>query len=238
MISEYGKQIRMARIIKEDGKTLISALDHGGEDALLSGIENIYRIIDIVIKNGVDAILINEGIFKIYASQIKARIPVIMNIPFETGFAEYALKLGADAIKTTYFGPVPIPVEIANKMRKIAKESDEFGIPYINEYIPLDDNNKISTDSVLIARAARAAAEYGADIVKTSYGKNFKKIVESCPVPIIIAGGDPKFGDIETIMKDVIKNGGAGGAIGRSIFQDKDPGKKVRNLVKIVHGRD
>ncbi|MGC9176037.1 MAG: class I fructose-bisphosphate aldolase [Thermoplasmata archaeon] len=233
-----GKKIRISRILKEDGKTLISALDHGGEDALVKGLEHMDELIKTVIENNIDAVLINEGILIKYHETIRAKVPVILNVPLEQGFAEYALKLGADAIKTTYFGPVPIPLEIANKMRIVAKESNVFGIPYLNEYIPLDENNKISTDVDLVARAARAAAEYGADIVKTSYAENFKYVTESCPVPVIIAGGDPKFGDIRKILEDVIKSGGAGGAIGRSIFQSDNPGKTVRDLVKIVHGRD
>lgn len=232
-----GKKFRLSKIIKQDGRTLISALDHGGEDALIDGLEDMSKILEIVINNGVDAILINEGILKRYYDVINARVPVILNVPLEPGFAEYAVSIGADAIKTTYFGPVPIPVDIATKMRSIAVESGYYGIPYVNEYIPLDENNKISNDSKLIARAARAAAEYGADIVKTSYGIDFDLITKSCPVPVIIAGGDPKFGDIESILRDVVNKGGAGGAIGRSIFQSKDPGKTVKSLVKIVHGR-
>jgi DhnA family fructose-bisphosphate aldolase class Ia len=43
-----------------------------------------------------------------------------------------------------------------------------------------------------VAHAARVGAELGADMVKTSYTgdpDSFSKVIESCPVPVIIAGG-------------------------------------------------
>lgn len=234
-MTNIGKEIRIGRIIKNDGHTLIAALDHGGEDALVKGLEDMAKVLDSVINGGVDAVLINEGILMKYYGIIVRRVPVVLNIPFEPDFVKFAVSLGADAIKTTYFGEVPLKVEVADKMRKIAKASEEYGIPYINEFIPLE--NGIPSNSVeLVSRAARVAAEYGADVVKTSFVKNFNDVVKSCPVPVIIAGGDPAGGNIFNTMKDVIRAGGAGGAIGRGIFLSGNIEQTVKELVKIVHG--
>ncbi len=235
MSINVGKEIRISRILKHDGRTLISALDHGGEDALTKGLENMADVLNSVIEAGVDAILINEGILLKYSEIIVPRIPVVLNVPFDESFIKYAVSLGADAVKTTYFGEVPLRIEVADKMRKLAKASEEYGIPYINELIPLDNGN-ISYDTEYIARAARAAAEYGADIVKTSFAKNFKDVVKSCPVPVIIAGGDPKMGGVPEMLKEVVLSGGAGGAIGRYIFQSGNIKRTVRELRKIIHG--
>jgi DhnA family fructose-bisphosphate aldolase class Ia len=235
--SGSGKTIRIKRIFKNDGRALISALDHGGEDALVNGLERMDKIVSTVIKGGIDAILINEGILVRYSDIISGNVPVILNIPLRTGFVKNAISLGADAIKTTYFGDVPIPIEIAEKMRGIAAESIEYGIPYVNEFIPMEKGN-ISNDPILVTRAARAAAEYGADVVKTSYVRKFEMVTEAVPVPVIIAGGEPGGKSIEEVMKDVINKGGAGGAIGRSIFQSSNPEQVVKRLVRIVHSSD
>lgn len=235
MSVNVGKKVRFSRILKQDGRTLISALDHGGEDALTKGLENMGNVINSVIEAGVDAILINEGVLLKYSELIAGKIPVVLNVPFDESFIKFAVSLGADAVKTTYFGEVPLKVEVADKMRNLAKESEEYGIPYINEFIPLESGN-ISYDTEYIARAARAAAEYGADIVKTSFAKNFKDVVKSCPVPVIIAGGDPKMGGVPEMLKQVVSSGGAGGAIGRYIFQSGNIKKTVKELKKIVHG--
>jgi len=235
--SGSGKTIRIKRIFREDGRALICALDHGGEDALVDGLEKMDNVISAVIRGGADAILINEGILATYSDIIGGKVPVILNIPLRTGFVKNAISLGADAIKTTYFGSVPLPIEIAEKMRGVAAESIEYGIPYFNEFIPLE-NGGISSDPVLVTRAARAAAEYGADIVKTTYVRKFDTVTKAVPVPIIIAGGEPKGKSIEEVMKDVIKNGGAGGAIGRKIFQSPNPEQVVKRLIGIVHNSD
>ncbi len=231
---EPGKFRRMGRIFREDNRTLISALDHGGEDALIDGIENIAEVINSVIRGGVDAILINEGILEKLAGTINPKVPVIVNIPLGRGFVKNAIVLGADAIKTTYFGEVPIGIPVAEKMREVSAEAREYGVPYINEFIPLEGNSN-SNNPILIARAARAAAEYGADVVKTSYADQFDIIAKVTPVPVIIAGGPPTK-DIYTVLKNVISKGGAGGAIGRSIFQSENVENVVRQLVKVIHG--
>jgi DhnA-type fructose-1,6-bisphosphate aldolase and related enzymes len=68
-----GKEIRISRFLKSDGHTLISALDHGGEDALVKGLENMGKVLDSVIKGGVDAVLINEGTLLRYYKIIVGR---------------------------------------------------------------------------------------------------------------------------------------------------------------------
>ncbi|MEM0312790.1 MAG: hypothetical protein QXM60_05725 [Thermoplasmatales archaeon] len=230
-----GKTIRFNRFFREDGRTLIAALDHGGEDALIEGIENLGDVLDKVIRGGIDAVLINEGALVRYSGDIKGRVPVVLNIPLSKGFVVHALSLGADAVKTTYFGEIPLEQSVADRMRTVAKEALDYGIPYINELIVLE-NGAVSNNPVSVARGARVAAEYGADIVKTSYVSNFKIVTESVPVPVIIAGGGAQGTNIKEVLKDVIRNGGAGGAIGRNIFQSPDPKKTVEELIKIVHG--
>ena len=43
-------------------------------------------------------------------------------------------------------------------------------------------------DSRYLGLACRIAAEIGSRIVKTYYCEDFYKVVESCPVPIVMAG--------------------------------------------------
>ena len=44
-------------------------------------------------------------------------------------------------------------------------------------------------DARYLSLACRIAAEQGAHIVKTYYCEGFDEVTESCPVPIIVAGG-------------------------------------------------
>ena len=92
----------------------------------------------------------------------------------------------------------------------------------------------------VVAHAARLGAELGADIIKTNYTgdvDSFKEVVDSCPVPVIIAGGPvmDTSKDVLQLVSDAISAGGAGLSIGRNVFQHQDPAKIVKALSAIVH---
>jgi DhnA family fructose-bisphosphate aldolase class Ia len=95
-------------------------------------------------------------------------------------------------------------------------------------------------DVKYVKHAARVGAELGADIVKVPYTgsvETFTEVVQSCPVPVVIAGG-AKMGSDEDIFKMVdgaLKAGAAGLSIGRNAFQHKAPDKMVAALCKMVH---
>jgi len=80
------------------------------------------------------------------------------------------------------------------------------------------------------------AAELGASIVKTYYCKDFEKIVESCPVPIVIAGGKkvPEK-DALQMAYDALQAGAIGVDMGRNIFQSSSPVGMMKAVNAIVH---
>ena len=88
--------------------------------------------------------------------------------------------------------------------------------------------------------AARAGAELGADIVKTSYTgdpRTFEKLVAVCPVPVVVAGG-PRKGttrDLLEMVKEAVDCGAAGVALGRNVWQSSDPARTTRALADIIH---
>jgi DhnA family fructose-bisphosphate aldolase class Ia len=85
----------------------------------------------------------------------------------------------------------------------------------------------------------RAAAELGADVVKTAWPGDaaaFGKIVEACFVPVIVLGGAASDeAGILTMVEQSVKAGGAGIAIGRNVWQQPDPLLTLRRLHAIVH---
>jgi len=123
---------------------------------------------------------------------------------------------------------------------KVACECDDFGIPLLAMMYPRGPSIKNSHAVDVVAHAARLGAELGADIIKTNYtgdAESFKRVVDSCPVPVIIAGG-PKAEttkDVLQMVKDAINAGGAGLSIGRNVFQHEDPTQMVKALSAIVH---
>ncbi|MGF3585286.1 MAG: 3-hydroxy-5-phosphonooxypentane-2,4-dione thiolase LsrF, partial [Thermoplasmatota archaeon] len=81
-------------------------------------------------------------------------------------------------------------------------------------------------------------AELGAHIVKTYYVKDFEKVVETCPVPIVIAGGK-KQPEKEALQMayDAIQAGAIGVDMGRNIFQSTNPVNMIKAVRAIVHNK-
>src|SRR6185503_7418336 len=78
--------------------------------------------------------------------------------------------------------------------------------------------------------------ELGAHVVKTYYCKNFEKVVEGCPVPVIIAGGKklPEK-DALDLTFNAIKDGASGVDMGRNIWQSDHPIEMIQAVRSIVH---
>jgi len=234
-----GKIIRSSRIFREDNKTLVVAMDHGLQ-VTVEGIEDIRHVINLVIEGGADAVMLNPGIAMAASDIIGGKIGLILSIPFDVRYVEFAVKIGADGIKTTYFGRVPLSETKQNQMAEIVYAAKEWEIPYMLEIVPADEQGKPIYDLSLIKIAARIGAELGADMIKTAYVgpvDEYKKVIEVCKTPVLIMGGPrmEKPTDILKIVHESVAAGAAGGAIGRNIWQYKDPKKMTMALSKIIH---
>jgi DhnA family fructose-bisphosphate aldolase class Ia len=97
-------------------------------------------------------------------------------------------------------------------------------------------------DPEAVMHAARLGAELGADLVKVSYTgskESFRKVVEGCHIPVVIAGGPKMDSDLAVLnmVNDAIDVGAAGISIGRNVFQHRCPALMVKALSAIVHDR-
>lgn len=233
-----GKAMRLSRFMK-DGRTLVVATDHG-LFGMGDGLEKIVEIIEKVVKGGADAVMVNLGVAKRIVSKIGGEASLILSIPFDPKYVELAAKIGADGVKTTYFGEVPVPEEKINQFAKIAEECEVWQMPYIAEVVPVDEERKTVYKFEHVMKAARFGSEVGGDIVKTAYVgpvESYRKIVEACLSPIVVMGGEKmeKPTDILRVVKDAVEAGAAGGAIGRNIWQFENPGKMAEALSRIIH---
>jgi DhnA family fructose-bisphosphate aldolase class Ia len=62
-----------------------------------------------------------------------------------------------------------------------------------------------------------------------------RQIVESCPLPVVTAGGSQvSDAEFNQFIADVMKSGARGIAAGRNVFMAADPGAKVREVRRIL----
>jgi fructose-bisphosphate aldolase/2-amino-3,7-dideoxy-D-threo-hept-6-ulosonate synthase len=246
---ESGKKRRLRRIFRSDNRTVIVPMDHGVTLGPVKGLVNMQGIIDKLLLGGVDAVLINRGIAKsvdtgnagliVHLSGITVHCPDPNN-KVQIGSVDDAVRLGADAVSVHINVGAKQEAQMLSTFGKVACECDDYGMPLLAMMYPRGQNIKESHAVDLVAHAARLGAELGADIIKTNYtgdAESFKTVVDSCPVPVIIAGG-PKMEtsrDVLQMVKDSISAGGAGLSIGRNVFQHEDPAKMVKALSAIVH---
>ena len=246
---ESGKKRRLKRIFRGDNKTVIVPMDHGVTVGPIKGLVNMQNVIDKLLLGDVDAVVINRGIAKnvdtgntgliIHLSGITLRCPH-PNHKVQIGSVADAVRLGADAVSVHVNVGSEHETEMLSTMGKVACECDAFGIPLLAMMYPRGPNIKNPHTVDVVAHAARLGAELGADIIKTNYtcdAESFKEVIDSCPVPVIIAGGakTETTRDVLQMVKDSVAAGGAGLSIGRNVFQHNNPTKMVKALNAIVH---
>ena len=113
-------------------------------------------------------------------------------------------------------------------------------MPLVAMMYPRGKNIANPNDVEVVAHAARAGAELGADIIKTNYTgdpESFARVVKGCPVPVVIAGGPKTETDMEFLqmIDGAMQAGARGVAIGRNVFQHKDPVQMTQAIAAIVN---
>ncbi len=244
-----GKTRRMKRLFREDNRTVVVPMDHGVSIGPIKGIENMQATVSHLLKGGADAFVLHKGIAKhvdtgnagliVHLSAVSNLTPNCLN-KIQVCTVQEAVRIGADAVSVHVNVGAPDECDMLNILGKVADQCDQYGMPLLAMVYPRGPKIPNEHDAVAVAHAARLGAELGADIIKTNYtGKieTFKQVVESCPVPVIIAGG-PKIETMPQLLQmvtDSLKAGGTGVSIGRNVFQHPDQILIVNALVALVH---
>lgn len=232
-----GKRVRLGKIFGKDGKTFIVAVDHP-TFGQVKGLEKLSKVVNELI-NYVDGFIANPGALK----SVLVNFPktnVVLTIPYEKAFVEYAVKLGAVAVKTSYFGSPVLSEQTMKSILEVSEAADEWGIPYILEIEVTDDKGNIIYDPEQLKLLCRAGEELGADIIKASYIGPIERYAETlgaCNIPVIIRGGEKmeKVEDFVKVVSDAIKAGASGAAIGRNVWGSKKPAETAKAIYKIIH---
>jgi predicted phospho-2-dehydro-3-deoxyheptonate aldolase len=248
-----GKKIRIERIIDRNSrKTVIVPMDHGVTVGPIEGLQDMRTAVSKVVAGGANAILMHKGIVRAGHRGQGKDVGLILHLSAGTVMSpdpnvkelvctvEEAIKMGADAVSIH----INLGAETDNQMLRqlgyVSGRCMEWQIPLVAMMYTRGPKIKDEYELANIKHAARVGAELGADIVKVVYTgtiESFAEVVEGCPVPVVIAGGQ-KMGSDEEILKMVdgaLKAGAAGVSIGRNAFQHKYPDRMVSAICKMVH---
>ena len=234
---------RLSRIFNpETGKTVMLAVDHGYFQGPTTGLKNLRETITPLIPHA-DCLFITRGMVRNTvdpATDISVCLRVsggpsilgeLSNEDIVVSMEE-ALRLNASGVGMSIFVGAANEDRTVSNLGRLVSEAERFGMPVLAITAV---GREMARDDRYLGLACRVAAEIGAHIVKTYYCKDFYKVVEACPVPIVIAGGK-KIPEKEALQmtEDAIKEGASGVDMGRNIFQSDNPVGMIKAARAIV----
>ena len=242
---DWGMKNRMSRIIQKDGHTVMLAVDHGYFMGPTTGLEDITKMVKPLLPHA-DVLMPTRGGLRNYIPP-DADIPICLRVSGGTsilnqtnllheGIAvdiEDAIRLNVAAVAFSILVGQPFERDTLLGMTEYIDKANRYGIPVLAVTAV---GKGLGKDARYLSLASRMAAELGASIVKTYYCKDFEKVVDTCPVPIVIAGGKkvPEK-DALQMAYDAIQAGAIGVDMGRNIFQSSDPVAMIKSVNSIVH---
>jgi fructose-bisphosphate aldolase/2-amino-3,7-dideoxy-D-threo-hept-6-ulosonate synthase len=252
-----GKSMRLRRIMdSETGTTVMFAFSHGtSAPEVLPGLENPTRIVEAAASGGADCVFLAPGLIEAVGDVVTTTsLGVAVKVsatasrggkPYQevlTTSIERSLELGADAVVALIpFAPENEPDVIA-LTATLGEACGRWGMPFIaeaeypNSYYGTE-NFAESWGVPYLKRSARLCAELGADIVKSNWTGSvdtFAEIVESVPVPVVVAGGS-RVSDLDLLqnLQAAREAGAIGCSVGRNIFQHPAPERMVRAIAAV-----
>ena len=243
----FGKKNRLSKIVMEDGKALMLAIDHGYFMGAAHGME-MPKVQVEKLNPHIDSLMLSPGIL---TSQIDSDFKkgIVLrasggNTILESDIdneglilsAKNAVKLNASAIAVSMFVGAEHSHQTILNLTDAINDAMEYDLPVLG-VTAVGKALKDKKEKRYLTHASRLAAELGADIVKTYYCEGFEEVVKKTTVPIIVAGG-PKldsYKDVLELCYNSIQCGAIGVDMGRNIWQSDYPEAITAGVAHIIH---
>jgi len=245
--------------ITRNGRAMFLAYDqgmeHGPEMDFDDQSVDPANILKIAESGYFTAFFCQKGIAEKYYNPKIHKIPLILKLNGRTKLraeldepyspqlcsVKEAVELGAVAVGYTIYIGSQYEGKMMQEFSQIEQEAEKYKIPVIAWTYPRGKAVAGKEKSrEILSYAARIGLELGADIIKIPYGGNkedFEWVVKSAGKTKVIMAGGPKrdkkgfFQDV----KDILEAGAIGIAVGRNVWQDKNPLEISHQLAKIIH---
>lgn len=236
---------RFSRIIRpENERCVMLAVDHGYFLGPTEKLENPRETIQPLLKYA-DSLMLTRGVLRTSVIP-ESNTPIVLRVSGGSSIVgedlsketivtsiEEALRLNASCLALSIFVGSKYEFQTLKNLSRLVNEGEKYGIPVLAVTAV---GKEMTRDARYLGLACRVAAELGAHLVKTYYCEDFTKVVDGCPVPVIIAGGK-KLEEKEALKLtfDAISNGASGVDMGRNIWQSENPVAMIKAVRAIVH---
>jgi len=243
----WGMQSRLARVVRPDtGRTVMLAVDHGYFLGPTSGLEDARAAVEPLLPYA-DTLMCTRGLLRTSVDP-QTTTPVLLRVAGVSSILkelsnedlvtsmEEALRLNAAGVGMSLFVGAEYEQQTLTNLGLLVDQAEAVGMPVLAITAV---GKEMSRDLRYLSLCCRIAAEYGAHLVKTYYCDGFEKLVASCPVPIVIAGGKkvPEE-DALALAHRAISAGAAGVDMGRNIFQSEYPVPMIRATRAVIHDNE
>jgi DhnA family fructose-bisphosphate aldolase class Ia len=155
--------------------------------------------------------------------------------------AESVLTEGGAAAAVSVYLRTRYQSQTLDNLATISRQARRINLPVLGVVAVGNSLGYLEKDVDFLTRAGAILVAHGADIVKTyNCGKGFERVVETCGVPVIVAGGKVTKGEDGArssleLAYDSIQRGARGIDFGRRIWRHESPVPMIRALGAVVH---
>lgn len=251
-----GKQVRLHRTFGGLGRrALVVPMDHSVTIGPLGGSAHAAETTRMLATAGADAVVMHKGRARTLDAASLGRLSLIVHLSAGTslavnttgkvlvGSATEALALGADMVSVhVNIGSATEEQQLCD-LGAVAGECDRLGIPLLAMMYQRGPGvGPEATSVATLSHLAAVATDLGADVVKLDYAGSvaaMNQVVESCPLPILVAGG-PAVADDDTAVSfgaEVARSRVAGLSFGRLVFGAQRPDLVTAELAAHLNPR-
>lgn len=243
---DWGMENRLASLMGDDGHCFFLPIDHGYFQGPTSCLEKPGETIAPLLPYA-DALFCTRGVLRNCVDP-KTRTPIILRVSGGTSIIgkdlahealttsiEEILRLNVAAVGISVFIGSDYEHETLNNLSSLVNDCEDYGIPVMAVTAVGKELDK--RDARYLGLCTRICAELGARVVKTYWCEDFDKVVEGCPVPVVIAGGPICETELEVIefVYDGMQKGAIGLNLGRNVWQHAYPVAMMKALRGIIH---
>jgi len=155
--------------------------------------------------------------------------------------AEDVRREGGAAAAVSVYLRTDYQTQTLDNLATLSREARKISLPLLGVVAVGDALGYLEKDSDFLTRAGAVLVAHGADMIKTyNCGEGFERVVQTCGVPVIVAGGKAPKGVDETknsleLAHDSIQRGARGIDFGRRVWRHKHPVAMIQALRAVVH---
>jgi DhnA family fructose-bisphosphate aldolase class Ia len=241
-----GKSLRLEKLLSQQGKAVIIAIDHGMFDGPIPGMTDLKRTAE-KINPSVDGVLLSPGMLRHlrFVFNRKGSPMPIVRLNWSSVYCfhwnynqaytvlaqtvEESVAGGAEIVLaslTLQTGSEETDARNVEVYSRLVHAAEKLGIPLIGEYFPTHSHS-LSKEQMheQVLSSCRILCELGCDMIKTFHTHDFLKVTESCPVPIFGLGAEKTPTQLQALelAHREISEGARGVVFGRNAIQVPDP---------------